>query len=63
MKLPPTLPPGTHELVQELAALNPPRCKRPDESLEEHARYAGVVELIEAMQAKLKAAEERARRS
>lgn len=60
MKIPQTIPPGSFELITELDKLNPPRCIGPDEQLHDHLRYAGVVELIRLMKAKLEAAERRA---
>jgi len=40
------------DLVAYLEAAFPPRCKKPSESLEEHVRYAGCVELVEILRAR-----------
>ncbi|MBK1871563.1 hypothetical protein [Taklimakanibacter albus] len=42
----PDIPQG---LVEHLQKLYPPRCKRRDESLEEHMHYAGKAELTEQL--------------
>jgi hypothetical protein len=42
-------------LLEELEADYPPKCKTPDESLEEHAVYAGKCELIATLRARYKA--------
>lgn len=36
-------------LIDQLVKDYPPRCKLPSESLEEHARYAGKVELVQSL--------------
>ena len=41
------------DLVDYLEASYPPRCKGVDESLEAHARYAGAVELIATLRARV----------
>lgn len=42
----PSIPP---ELVEYLEAAYPPRCMYPGESIEEHLRYAGKVDLVIAI--------------
>jgi len=41
------MPHTAEDLLIELEVAYPPRCKDSQESLEEHARYAGQVELIQ----------------
>ena len=41
-----TLPKLSTELVEDLAQRFPPRCLKPNETVEDHLRYAGKVELI-----------------
>lgn len=41
------IPNSVVELIEELEEMFPPACKDPNETLEQHARYAGRVELIE----------------
>lgn len=47
------IPNSAAELIEELEALYPPACKDPNESLEQHARYAGAVELTQALRLRL----------
>ncbi len=47
------IPHEAKELIEDLEAANPPKCKDPNESLEQHARYAGRVELIEELRIRL----------
>jgi hypothetical protein len=42
-------------LLEELEADYPPKCKDPDESLEEHANYAGKVDLIATLRGRFEA--------
>ncbi len=40
------LPDTVDALLEDLETHYPPRCKEPSETLEEHANYAGMVQLI-----------------
>lgn len=42
-------------LIEQLEADNPPKCKSPDESLDEHMHYSGKVALIEYLRARYEA--------
>jgi hypothetical protein len=42
-------------LLEELEASYPPKCKSPDESLEQHAWYAGKVSLISDLRGRYEA--------
>ena len=55
------LPDSALEIIEDLEENYPPRCKSPDESLEEHARYAGQVALIEALRYRYEWTQENAR--
>ena len=43
------LPDLSRDLIEDLEENYPPRCKTPEESLEDHLRYAGMVELIDVL--------------
>lgn len=45
-------PPVPTDLVDYLEHAFPPRCKDLNESLEEHARYAGTVDLVSILRAR-----------
>lgn len=55
------IPDGAQALIEELEELFPPKCKDPHESLEDHARYAGAVELVQALRLRLDWTRENAR--
>ena len=40
------LPDTVADLLADLEAAYPPRCKDPSESLEQHVNYAGAVQLV-----------------
>lgn len=40
-------------LIEELEELYPAKCKEADETLEDHARYAGKVELVARLRSRL----------
>ena len=44
-------------MIEELEHEYPARCKRHDESLEQHANYAGAVSLIENLRGRFEAAQ------
>lgn len=56
------LPNTVPELLDDLEASYPPVCKKADESLEEHSRYAGKVELVAELRRRLNAEENRQQR-
>ena len=43
------LPLQTEQLIDTLEVSYPPRCIAKDETLEEHLRYAGAVDLVETL--------------
>lgn len=45
------------DLLRIMEAENPPRCMKPGESVEDHLRYAGRVELIAELKEWLEATE------
>lgn len=55
------IPNSAYELIEELEGIYPPKCKDPNESLEQHARYAGAVELVEALRLRANWTKENAR--
>lgn len=50
-----TMPNTVVALIEELEADFPPKCKSPDESLDAHMTYAGKVELVTYLRARLTA--------
>lgn len=44
-----TLPNSVIGLIEELEELYPARCMKTDESLEDHLRYAGKVDVVERL--------------
>lgn len=49
----PSLPVLAEDEVAKLEAIFPPRCLRADEDVAGHHRYAGMVELVQALRAAL----------
>ena len=49
------LPNSVVGIIEELEADYPPRCKTPDESLEEHMCYAGSVAVVTKLRARYEA--------
>jgi hypothetical protein len=47
------IPLYAEDLVEELEAAYPPACKQEQESLEAHARYAGMVELVQNLRRRI----------
>lgn len=52
---------SVRELIEDLEEAFPPQCKDPNESLEQHARYAGRVELISELRTRYDWTQENAR--
>lgn len=47
------IPTDSESLIAQLEEQYPPRCRRPDESERDHERYAGKVDLITELRARL----------
>lgn len=47
------LSPYSDQLVEQLIEQYPARCRLPDETEREHERYAGKVELIQELEARI----------
>lgn len=48
-----TIPRYLTDLVEDLETQYPPRCLEPRESVEDHHRYAGKVELVQELRNRL----------
>lgn len=55
------IPDSTRDLLDDLEEHYPARCKSPDESLEDHLRYAGMVELIDVLRQRYEWTQENSR--
>lgn len=54
------IPNSAEELIEDLEEHYPPRCIEPMETLEDAHRYAGMVELIQNLRARLEYTKEEA---